>query len=146
MEADPRKQKLLDTAARQAARSVTSPKAAEAIARDAKVRGPAPAIADALGGVVEAIGKAAAGSGVQIPDDVAQATVMSVAQLLVGMMVDAGMAEDPEALMAEVEAAMSGKPAGEMEDEGEAGGEEPEELDDMDEDDMASPLAAARAA
>lgn len=106
--ADPRKQALFEQASKQAAKMLTSEKAATAIARDAKARGPAAAIVEALKQAVQVMTAAAGKSGIQIPPDVAMAAALAVAQVLVTLMVKAGLADDPKALYQEVEAGLQG--------------------------------------
>lgn len=106
--ADPRKQAIFEQATKQAAKMLTSEKAATAIARDAKARGPAAAIVEALKQAVQVMTAAAGKSGIQIPPDVAMAAALAVAQVLVTLMVKAGLAEDPKALYQEVQAGLKG--------------------------------------
>lgn len=108
MQPDPRKQAVLEQAAKQGAKMLTSDKASLAIAKDAKVRGPAVAIVDALKQAMQVMTAAAGKAGVQIPPDVAMATALSLAQLLVSMMVAAGLAKDPQALFEQVQQGLQG--------------------------------------
>lgn len=100
---DQQGQAMYERAGRQALQALTSDQGAEMIARDAKARGPAQAIASALQQVEAAIVKSAEGAGVQIPPEVLAATRDTMAKVLVAMMAESGMAEDPDALMAELE-------------------------------------------
>ncbi len=109
MQADPRKQAILDQAAKQGAKMLTNDKAARAMATDAKTRGPAVAIVDGLKVAMQVMTQAAAKAGVTIPPDVLQATVIALAKLLSSMMVAAGLAKDPEALFQQVQQAMGGQ-------------------------------------
>lgn len=90
-------------ATQQAAKMLTSETASVAIARDAKARGPAVAIVDALKQAVQVITAAAGKAGIQITPDVAMAAALSIAQVLVSLMVKAGLAEDPKALYQQVQ-------------------------------------------
>jgi len=107
---DPRVAAMMDKAARQAVKTLTSETAAIAVARDAKTRGPAAAIASALTQVVDGINKAAEGSGVMLPLEVVNGVKEAMAQLLVSMMVGSGLAPDPDALMQELQPLLAGEP------------------------------------
>jgi len=140
-------QAMYERAGRQAMQALTSDEGAEMIAQDAKARGPAQAIVSALQQVEAAIVKSAEGAGVQLPPDVLEATRDTMAKVLIAVMVESGLAEDPDALMAEVEPMLEGEAPGheptdpamdEAEDaaEGEMEDDEDEPEDD-DEDDEA---------
>jgi hypothetical protein len=107
---DERTAALMDKAARQAVKVLTSEEAAISVARDAKTRGPAPAIADALNQVVEGITAAADGAGVMLPLEVVDGVKEAMAQLLVAMMVGSGLAQDPDALMQELQPLLADEP------------------------------------
>lgn len=140
---DQQGQAMYERAGRQALQALTSDQGAEMIARDAKARGPAQAISSALQQVEAAIVKSAEGAGVQIPPEVLAATRDTMAKVLVAMMAESGMAEDPDALMAELEPLLEpGDPAmDEAEDAAE--GEMEDGEDDMDADE-APPGALAQ--
>lgn len=102
-------QAMYERAGRQAMQALTSDEGAEMIAQDAKARGPAQAIVSALQQVEAAIVKSAESAGVQLPPDVLEATRDTMAKVLIAVMVDSGLAEDPDALMAEVEPMLEGE-------------------------------------
>ena len=112
MNQDPRKQAMYEQAGKQALKALSSPEGSDMIAKDAVANGPAKAIVNALQGVEQVIVHAASGAGVDIPPEVLEATRKSMATLLVAMMVESGLAEDPDALMQEL-APMLGGEAGE---------------------------------
>ena len=99
---------MYEQAGKQALKALSSPEGSDMIARDAVANGPAKAIVNALQGVEQVIVQAASGSGVDIPPEVLEATRMSMATLLVAMMVESGLAEDPDALMAELAPMLQG--------------------------------------
>jgi len=110
--ADERTQKIFDKLGQMAMRELSSPQAAEAIGKSAKVLGPARAIANALGAVMGGITKAASDSGVQVPPDALQEAQMAIASVLAAMMAESGLAEDPEQVLAEVAQLMGGDDEG----------------------------------
>ena len=101
-QADPKAQRMFEVASKQAAKVLTSEKGARMIYREAKAKGPDVAIASAVKQAMQGIAQAAAGKGVQIPPEALQAAAQAVAQVLVALMVQAGMADDPDQLMAAV--------------------------------------------
>ena len=105
---DPRKQAMYEQAGKQALKALSSPEGSDMIAQDAVANGPAKAIVNALQGVEQVIVQAAGGAGVDIPPEVLEATRMSMATLLAAMMVESGLAEDPDALMAELAPMLQG--------------------------------------
>ena len=116
---DPRSQAMYEQAGKQALSALSSPEGAGAIANDAVVNGPAKAIVGALQTVEQTIVQAASGAGVDIPPEVLQATRESMATVLVAMMVESGLAEDPDALMQEIAPMLqAGEPAQEPQQAG----------------------------
>ena len=105
---DPRRQAMYEQAGKQALKALSSPEGAEMVANDAVANGPAQAIVNALQGVEQLIVQAAGGAGVDIPPEVLEATRMSMATLMVALMVESGLAEDPEALMQELAPMLQG--------------------------------------
>lgn len=103
MSQDPRAQAMFDKMGEQAMQALSSPHGAEAIARDAKTNGPAQAIVKAVHAVVDGISKAAAQAGVELPAEVVNEAISTLAKVLVAMMVQSGLADDAQKLMSEVE-------------------------------------------
>ena len=117
MDTNNRGHAMFEQAGKQALKVLMSPQGSKAIALQAKQDGPAKAIADALNGVAAAIAEAAKGAGVPLPPEVIQATQTSIAQVLVAMMVEAGLADDPDALMEELQPLLGEQPEPEPEPE-----------------------------
>ena len=101
-QADPQSQQMFEVASRQAAKALTSPQGAKMVYQEAKSKGPDAAIANAVKMTMQQIAQAAKGKGVTIPPAALQAAGQAVAQVLVALMVQAGMAQNPEQLMAAV--------------------------------------------
>lgn len=101
-QADPQEQRMFETASKQAAKALMTEQGARAIYRDAKVNGPDSAIASAVQRTISGIAQAAKSKGVQIPPAALQAAMQAVAQVLVALMVQSGLAKDAEQLMAAV--------------------------------------------
>lgn len=110
-QANPREQRMFETATQQAAKVLTSEQGARAIYREAKTSGADVAIANAVKQAIQAIAQAAGGKGVQIPPDVLLAAMQAVAQVLVALMVQAKMAPNPDELMAAVMQRLQGATA-----------------------------------
>ena len=100
--ADPKTQRLFEVASQQAAKALTSEKGARMVYREAKTSGPDVAIANAVKQTMQQIAQAAKAKGVEIPPAALQAAAQAVAQVLVALMVQAGMAKDADQLMAAV--------------------------------------------
>lgn len=100
--ADKRAQSMFDLASRQAAKVLTSEQGARAIYQSAKVNGPDAAIAEAVKKAMQGVAQAAKAKGVEIPPEALQAAMQAVAQVLVALMVQAGLAQDADQLMAAV--------------------------------------------
>jgi hypothetical protein len=141
---DPRKQAMYEQAGKQALKALSSPEGADMVANDAIVNGSAQAIVNALQGVEQVIVQAAGGAGVDIPPDVLEATRMSMATLLVAMMVESGLAEDPDALMQELAPMLQGGAEAEDDDEAGEDGEDEMEVEEPDEMPAGGALMAAR--
>lgn len=99
MAADPKTQGMFDKVVRQGLQAVTSPEVSNRVAQDAQTRGPEAAIAEAVMQALQGIKQAAQRSGVEIPPEAMQASAVAIAQVMIAMMVDAGMAGDPDALL-----------------------------------------------
>jgi len=101
-QADSQSQLMFDMASKQAAKALTSEQGARMVYQEAKAKGPDVAIANAVKQTVQQIAQAAKAKGVEIPPAALRAAMQAVAQVLVALMVQAGMAENPEQLMAAV--------------------------------------------
>ncbi len=99
MAEDPRMQGMFDKVVQQGLQGVTSPEVSGSLAEDAMQRGPEQAIAEAVVQVLNGVKQSAAEGGVELPPDVMQAAAVAIAQVLVAMMVDSGMADDPDTLL-----------------------------------------------
>lgn len=99
MAADPKVQGMFDKVVRQGLQAVTSPKVSERVKQDAQARGPEAAIVESVTQALMGIKQAAERSGLQLPPEVLQAAAVAIAQVMIAMMVDSGMAKDPGALM-----------------------------------------------
>ncbi len=99
MAVDPKTQGMFDRVVRQGMQAVTDEGVAERVAQDAQTRGPEAAIAEAVTQALSGVKQAAQGSGIQIPPEVMQSAAVAMAQVLVAMMVDSGMAEEPDELL-----------------------------------------------
>lgn len=119
-QADPRAQAAFDTASKQAMTMLTDENAAKMIAGDAKTRGPDVAVISAVKLAMQGVQTAAKSAGVALPEGVIEAAEKSVAQVIVAMMVQSGLAKDPKALMASVEQGLAAEEAGEPESAPEA--------------------------
>lgn len=106
--ADPKTQGLFDRTVKQGMQAVTSPQMSQRIAQDAQARGPAAAIAEAVVQALSGVKRAAEQSGVPIGPEIMQAAAVAIAQVLIAMMVDTGMAKDPDALLREVVTMLKG--------------------------------------
>lgn len=106
--ADARAQAIFDKLGRMALQELSKPEAANAIGSTAKTMGAAPAIAQALqavmGGIVDAAGKA----GVEVPPDAIEQAQIAIAGVLASMLSEAGLADNPDQVMAEVAKLMGG--------------------------------------
>lgn len=98
-QADPKTQRMFEMASKQAAKVLTSEQGARAIYREAKSSGPDVAIANAVQQTMQSIAQAAKAKGVEVPPDALMAASQAVAQVLVALMVQAGMADNPDQLM-----------------------------------------------
>jgi hypothetical protein len=96
------KQKAFDAVVKQGLGAATSERTADAVAQDAKVRGAAPAIAEAVDKILEGVVMAARNSGVDLPSDVVKASAETMVMAMSAMMAQAGGAKDAESLAAEV--------------------------------------------
>ena len=105
-QAAPQEQRMFEMASKQAAKALTSEQGARAIYQSAKANGPDAAIANAVKQTLQGIAKAAQSKGVAIPPEALQAAAQAVAQVLVALMVQAGLAKDADQLMAAVMAKM----------------------------------------
>lgn len=108
MAADPKTQGMFDGAVRQGLQAVSSPEMSGRVIQDAQSRGPAAAISEAVMQAMVGIRQAAQSSGVTLPPEVLQAAAVAIAQVMVAMMVDAGLVEDPDAVQREVMTAFKG--------------------------------------
>lgn len=108
MAADPKAQGMFDGAVRQGLQAVTSPEVHQRVAQDAQTRGPAAAIAEAVVQALTGVKSAAQQSGVQIPPEMMQAVAVAISQVMIAMMVDAGLVDDPQKTQAEVMAMFKG--------------------------------------
>lgn len=104
--ADPQEQRMFEMASKQAAKALTSENGARMVYQESKAKGPDVAIASAVMKTIQQIAQAAQAKGVAIPPAVLQAAAQAVAQVLVALMSEAGLAKDPDALMAAVMAKM----------------------------------------
>lgn len=105
---DERSQAIFDKLGRMALKELSSPEAASVIGNSAKTLGAAPAIAQALKAVMGGIVDAAAKSKVQVPPDAIEQAEIAIAGVLAAMLSEAGLAGDPEQVMAEVAQLMGG--------------------------------------
>ena len=105
---DERSQAIFDKLGRMALKELSSPEAASVIGNSAKTLGAAPAIAQALKAVMGGIVDAAAKSKVQVPPDAIEQAEIAIAGVLAAMLSEAGLADDPEQVMAEVAQLMGG--------------------------------------
>ena len=105
---DERSQAIFDKLGRMALKELSSPEAASVIGNSAKTLGAAPAIAQALKAVMGGIVDAAAKSKVQVPPDAIEQAEIAIAGVLAAMLTEAGLAGDPEQVMAEVAQLMGG--------------------------------------
>ena len=105
---DERSQAIFDKLGRMALKELSSPEAASVIGNSAKTLGAAPAIAQALKAVMGGIVDAAAKSKVQVPPDAIEQAEIAIAGVLAAMLTEAGLADDPEQVMAEVAQLMGG--------------------------------------
>lgn len=108
MAVDPKTQGMFDRVVRQGMQAVTDEGVSQRVAQDAQTRGPDAAIVEAITQALQGVKQAAEGGGVQVPPDVLQAAAVAMAQVLVSMMVDAGMAQDPDALLQAVVTQLKG--------------------------------------
>lgn len=99
---DKRMQGAFDKVVEQGLKTVTSEEASAGVAQDAMSRGAGPAIVEAVVASLNGVRQAAEQSGVKLPPEVMQSAAVAMAQVMVSMMVDAGMADDPDALLKEV--------------------------------------------
>jgi hypothetical protein len=102
MAADPKTQGMFDNVVRQGLQAVTSPEVSGRVAQDAQARGPDAAVAEAIMQALQGIKQAAQRSGVDIPPEAMQAAAVAIAQVMIAMMVDSGMAQNPDALLKSV--------------------------------------------
>lgn len=108
MAADPKTQGMFDNVVRQGLQAVSTPEVSNRVAQDAQARGPDGAIVEAVIQALQGIKQAAQRSGVNIPPEVMQAAAVAISQVMISMMVDAGMVEDPDATMKAVMMALKG--------------------------------------
>ena len=101
-QADPQEQRMYEMASKQAAKALMTEQGARMVYREARANGPDAAIASAVQRTMAGIAQAAKSKGVQIPPAALQAAMQAVAQVLVALMVQAGLAKDAEQLMAAV--------------------------------------------
>lgn len=99
MAVDPKTQGIFDKVLKQGLQAVTNPKVAQRVAEDAQARGPEAAIAEAIVQALKGIKQAADSAGLQIAPDVMQAAAVGIAQVMISMMVDSGMTDDPDGLL-----------------------------------------------
>ena len=109
--ADPKTQRMFEMASRQAAKVLTSEQGARAIYREAKTSGPDVAIANAVKQAMQTVAQAAKSKGVIVPPAALTAAMQAVAQVLVALMVQAGMADNPDQLMKAVMQRLQGAAA-----------------------------------
>lgn len=109
MAADPKAQGMFDGAVRQGLQAVTSPEVHQRVAQDAQTRGPAFAIAEAVSQALAGVDDAAKQSGIQVPREVMEAAAVAIAQIMIAMMADAGMVDDPQKTQADVMAMFKGE-------------------------------------
>jgi hypothetical protein len=108
MAADPKTQSMFDNVVRQGLQAVSSPEVSQRVAQDAQTRGPDAAITEAVIQALQGIKQAAQRSGVEIPPEVMQAAAVAMAQVMISMMVDSGMVDDPDGTLKAVMMALKG--------------------------------------
>lgn len=108
MAADPKTQGMFDQTVRQGLQAVTDEAASKRVAQDAQARGPEAAIVEAVVQALQGVKQSAERSGIQLPPDVLQAAAVAIAQVMVSMMIEAGMAENPDELLRAVVTQLKG--------------------------------------
>ena len=100
---------MFDGIVKQGMQALTGDEFASRVAADAQQRGPAQAIVEAVNAAIGGVAQAAQQAGVEIPPDILEAAQVAIVQVMVAMMKDAGMVEDPGATMKEVAALIKGE-------------------------------------
>lgn len=109
--ADPKTQGMFDTVVRQALAGLTDDDASGAMIGMAQSAGPEQAIAEAVAEALMGVKEAAAGGGVEIPPEVMQSAAVALAQVMIALMVEAGVIDDPDAAQRAVVERFRGEPA-----------------------------------
>lgn len=99
MAADPKTQGMFDRVLRQALQAITSPGISTGVAKDVQTRGPEAAVAEAVLQALQGVKGAAQKSGVELPPELMQSSAVALAQAMTSIMMDAGMTQNPDAVL-----------------------------------------------
>jgi len=105
---DQKMQAAYEAAVTQVVSMLAEDQAAAAFASDVAQRGPEVAIVDLVTAAAEGVAQAAGGVGVQLPPELVAEVKVTAAKVVIMMLQESGMIEDPDAVMEGVMSQLGG--------------------------------------